>query len=115
MSPLSPAVRVQGLSLQGKHRPGVPGGMPTRSTAYWGIAYNKRRPWRDWACASRAFAQSYFTSIDTLTLICPGSLPPANSSARPAWRGAGVFRRRNSVLPAAVGTALATASSSQAK
>ena len=34
-------------------------------TAYWGIAYNKRRPLTELGQCFRAFVQSYFTSIDT--------------------------------------------------
>ena len=33
-------------------------------TAYWGIAYNKRRPLTELGLCFRTFAQSYFTSID---------------------------------------------------
>ena len=61
-----PAVKYKELSLQGKHPDLVfreyADGAPT---AYWGIAYNKRRPLTELGQCFRAFVQSYFTSIDT--------------------------------------------------
>ena len=60
-----PAVKYKELSLQGKHPDLVfreyADGAPT---AYWGIAYNKRRPLTELGLCFRTFAQSYFTSID---------------------------------------------------
>lgn len=105
-----PAVKYKELSLQGKHPDLVfreyADGAPT---AYWGIAYNKRRPLTELGQCFRAFVQSYFTSIDTR--YADAQEPSGRLTVRPApgWPGAGlcVPGGRNSVLPGkAVGTAL---------
>ena len=98
-----PAVKYKELSLQGKHPDLVfreyADGAPT---AYWGIAYNKRRPLTELGQCFRAFVQSYFTSIDTRYADAQEPSAGYSSAPPPAWPGAGlcVPGGRNSVLPA---------------
>ena len=60
-----PAVKYEELYLQGGHQNVVcreyADGAPE---AYWGIAYNKRRPLNEHGQRFRAFVQDYFTRID---------------------------------------------------
>ena len=96
-----PAVKYKELSLQGKHPDLVfreyADGAPT---AYWGIAYNKRRPLTELGQCFRAFVQSYFTSIDTR--YADAQEPSlTNGLPRPQHGlGSRVPGGRNSVLPA---------------